>query len=374
MPRTTFLYDEHVRLGSRIVDFHGWELPVQYEGVLAEHHQCRRSVALFDTCHMGQFLVRGAQAADDLAGLLTRDAAALEVGHCGYALLLNEQGGIIDDTILIRLSETEFLLVVNAGTAESDFEWVSSHVSKNIELIDQARTWGKLDVQGPGSFQVLASRVDLDLSKLAYFTARRAKCCGSDCIISRTGYTGELGYEIFIPADALRKLFRDLLDEPSVKPAGLGARDLLRLEMCYPLYSQDISSTCNPLESDLDRFVSKDHEFIGSAALKQAAAKGIARKLIAFVCETRRRPAPDSSISHNDEVVGLVTSGAFSPSLDVSIGMGFVAVECAAAGTQLTIDTGRALIQATVQAKPLYKNGTCRKKLSDQHWSHTHDT
>lgn len=363
----TFLYERHKQLDARLVDFHGWELPVQYSGIIAEHTQCREQVALFDTCHMGQFLLTGPDAGRDLAGVLTHDASALDVGRCKYGLLLNEDGGILDDTIVARLGDQEYLLVVNAVPADSDFEWIGSHLSTGTALTKQSTTWGKLDVQGPKSFDVLAGMVDFDLAALTYFHARRGRCNDGDAIISRTGYTGELGYEIFMPGDKLVDLFDRLLAIDGVAPAGLGARDLLRLEMCYPLYGEDISTETNPIEADMERFVSTDHEYVGVDAVRTALTDGVDRKLVAFLCDTRRRPGHGAEIRHDGDGVGEVTSGAFSPSLNVAVGMGYVLAEHAEPGTELVIATARAELPATVQQKPLYGNGTCRtRRLSTE--------
>ncbi len=360
MPEQTALYPEHKKLGARLVDFNGWELPLQYGGIIAEHKQCRQSVALFDTCHMGRFLFSGPRAGTDLARLLTADAAAMPVGKCRYCLLLNEEGGILDDTIVMRLGDHEYLLVVNAGPASRDFAWISSRISGSTKLTDQTRAWGKLDVQGPGSSGAMADLVDFELAELKFFSARRCRCLGVAAVVSRTGYTGELGYEVFMPGEELPRLFRALIERDGVAPAGLGARDLLRLEMCFPLYGLDIDSDCNPVEADLGRFVSSTHEFIGARALRGMAAAGTDRKLIAFKCAGRRKPLPGSRIVCGEEASGTVTSGAFSPALGVAVGMGYAAAGHAAAGTELTVCAPRHAIEVTVADKPLYTGGTCR--------------
>ncbi|MFP4354106.1 MAG: glycine cleavage system aminomethyltransferase GcvT [Phycisphaerae bacterium] len=362
-PRKTFLYEQHSRLGGRIVDFMGWQLPVQYEkGILAEHAQCRRSACLFDTGHMGQILISGEHAADDLAGILTQNPHALPVGRARYGLLLNEDGGIRDDTILMRLGQYEFLLVVNAAPLIEDLMWLLKHASSDTHIVDQTQTWGKLDLQGPESYNILNALVDIDLAQLGYFNATHGQITGLRCIISRTGYTGELGYEIFIPAQNLDELFETFLDDPRVAPAGLGARDLLRLEMCYPLYGQDMTDQTNPFQAALGTFIHFDHEFIGSGPIRPIAEKGPEKILAAFTAETRRKPPHGAMILQDGQPVGQVTSGAWSPCLECSIGMGYVPVELAKPGIELIVDAGRAQIPVTIADKPLYKNGTCRKK------------
>lgn len=419
MPQSTVLHDHHVRLGARIVDFHGWLLPVQYAGVLAEHKACREAAAIFDTGHMGQFHFAGPAAAEALGHVLTQDAAGLEVGRCQYGFLLNAQGGIIDDTILMRLGEEEFLLVVNAGTMPNDWQWITSHLPAGavadeqdtpiivptgggeFAVVVRAHTadgasearaagvppasvressarqipdcgilarnlsscWSKLDLQGPRSVEVLAPMVDFDLKTLRYFRGTKGACAGRPCIISRTGYTGELGYEIFAPRDSIVAIFEALIANPIVKPAGLGARDSLRLEMCYPLYGEDINDQTDPLEADLGHFVNLGRDFVGKEPLAQEAQAGPPRKLVAFRSAGRKRAAHGNAILAGGKEVGQVTSGGFAPSLNVSIGMGYVAADCAAAGTGLTIQTDRGELEVEICDKPLYKGGTCRKAL-----------
>lgn len=362
MPNKTCLFDRHVGLGGRIVDFHGWLLPVQYEGILAEHGHCRRGACLFDTSHMGQFAVTGAAAAEELDSVLTQSAGELAVGKARYGFLLNERAGIIDDTILMRLGCEEFLLVVNAGPLEGDFRWLSGRLGGKARIDNRSGSWGKVDLQGPESFKVLSGRVDFDLASLDYFCVRRGACCGQRCIVSRTGYTGELGYEIFAPAEGIPVVFDKLLADPIVAPAGLGARDLLRLEMCYPLYGQDISEQTNPLEADLGRFagLGKGREFIGSEALAKIADDGPARKLVAFRTDSRRRANTGETIFSGDVEVGEVTSAGLAPGLGVSVGLGYVTTACAASGTELAVRTQRGDLPVVVADKPLYENGTCR--------------
>ena len=366
MARKTFLYEEHVRLDGKLVDFQGWVLPVQYSSILAEHNQCRTQACLFDTGHMGQIMISGPNAADDLSSLLTQNAHALPVGRSKYGLLLNDQCGVLDDSILMRLGQDDFLLVVNAGPLVTDVMWMLKHASSDTVLTDQTSCWGKLDLQGPASFDVLSALVDVDIARLGYFCVTYGKICGLRCIISRTGYTGELGYEIFIPAQNLTEVFRSILADDRVLPAGLGARDLLRLEMCYGLYGEDITAENNPYEADLDYFVKLDHEFVGSKRLAELANNSPARKLIAFKSTSRRKPPRGGEIWHDGRFVGQVTSGAYSPSLGLSIGMGYIPTKLAEVGTELVIRGPRVELNVTVAKKPLYTEGSCRKKINKQ--------
>jgi len=348
-------------LGGRVVDFTGWMLPVQYEGVLAEHKQCRTSAVAFDTSHMGQFLVRGPDAATQLDKVGTQNAGDLPLGACRYGFLLNPDAGIIDDTVLMRLGYDEFLLVVNAGTAAGDFIWLTEHISGAVKLSDRlSRGWGKIDLQGPLSARVLQPMVNIDLTSLGYFRVSRGECCGRKCIISRSGYTGELGYEIMAPGDDLQAIFDELLGLDEVKPAGLGARDSLRLEMGYPLYGHELSPDHNPIEAGFGGFVESGRDFIGSLAIDTLKEIPGPRKLVAFCAETRRRTNPGDVILWDGQPVGEVTSGAFSPSLETSIGMGYVRSELAEPGRRLVVNTGRAELTVTTTKRPLYQNGTCR--------------
>jgi aminomethyltransferase len=365
LSQKTLLHDLHVRLQARIVDFHGWLLPVQYEGIIAEHRCCRKAACLFDTSHMGQFLLTGPKAADDLAGLLTRDARKMRIGQCRLALLLNEQASILDDSVLLRLAPEEFMLCVNAGPRHSDLEWISSRLSADTVIVDQTEKWGKIDFQGPMTYSILAPHVEDDLSSLRFYTGFRTRCMGKPAIITRSGYTGELGYEICASGDDLIQIAQTLLEHPDVKPAGLGARDLLRLEMGYNLSGQDIGEFVNPIEADMERLMCDTHEFVGSAALDEIKRHGASRRLVALTCDTRRKMSTHDQILHKGEVVGEVTSGAYSPSIEASIGLGYVKLGLWDEGTILTVRTQRADMDVTVASKPMYKNGTCRTNIQE---------
>ncbi|MCP4376497.1 MAG: hypothetical protein GY794_10035, partial [bacterium] len=255
-----------------------------------------------------------------------------------------------------------FLLVVNAGPLTGDFSWLGEHISGAVELINRsAEQWGKIDLQGPLSARILQTMVDLDLGGVGYYTVRRGRCCDKKCVVSRTGYTGELGYEIMARASDLPTIFDELLARDEVTPAGLGARDSLRLEMGYPLYGHELSAAHNPLEAGLGGFiVESGRDFIGSKAIESLRQTPGDRRLIAFLAESRRRTGPGNVIICDDKPVGEVTSGAFSPSLEISIGMGYVQASLAEPGQQLTVDTGRCELPVTVTRKPMYQNGTCR--------------
>lgn len=364
MIKKTAFFERHEKLGARLVDFSGWMLPVQYEGVLAEHKHCRESVVVFDTSHMGQLHIQGADAAQALSEICTQNASVLKVGRCKYGFLLNENAGILDDTILMRLAADEFLLVVNCGTQKRDFQWIQSLLPEHVVVVNLTDDgWAKIDIQGPESFEILSRLSDNHLSSLKFFGVSRMKVAGKECIVSRTGYTGELGYEIMGPGLVLPPVFDEIMADDRVMPAGLGARDSLRLEMCYPLYGHELAEDINPLEAGLGMFLNLKREFMGSVKLNEVAKAGVDRKLVAFQAESRRRPNPDNPVLYKGEPVGKVTSGAFCPSLSVSAGMGFVRPDLVEPGTVLEIDTGRAKLPVVVTEKPLYKEGTSRKKI-----------
>ena len=366
MPCKTALYDRHERLGGKMVDFAGWLLPVQYESILGEHEHCRTAAVVFDTSHMGQFYFTGPAAGEQLGKLCTQDAAALKVGRCKYGFLLNEIGGVLDDTILMRLGGQQYLLVVNAGTLDGDLEWIQSHIAgaAGVELVNRsAAGWGKLDLQGPRSAEVLGPMVDIDLHNLGYFGVTEATCRGRRLVLSRTGYTGELGYEIMAPADDLVCMFDRLMASAIVRPAGLGARDSLRLEMCYPLYGHELSTRRTPIEADLGGFVRLDRDFAGSEALREQLAAGTKQKLIAFRGNSRRRANPENPILCAGRCVGAVTSAAFSPSLKVSVGMGYVDSTFCRLGQELVVHTGKVELPVVVCDKPMYAAGTCRASV-----------
>jgi len=354
----------HAALGCRMLEFHGWRLPLSYSGVLSEHERCRTAAALFDTGHMGLFRIIGKGAAAWFGGIGTQNAAQLRLGRCRYGFLLNDAGGVLDDTVLVRLDEEEFILIVNAGTAATDFAWINARLEGTVRLENLSEAgWSKIDLQGPLAFEILAPLVDSDLRALAYFSAFRTRLRGGDCIVTRTGYTGELGYEILAPGAAVRDLFQQLLADSRVAPAGLGARDSLRLEMGYPLHGHELSTAHNPIEAGLGVFATDSHSYIGAAALARARAGGTRRKLVALMLDSRRKPAPGDALRAGGEKAGEVTSGAFLPSLACGGGLAYVAPSFAAAGTELHIVSERGEWIAHITEKPLYRHGTCRKKL-----------
>src|SRR6266567_1114320 len=357
--KSTPLVDEHVRLKALMAPFGGWNMPIQYEGILAEHRWCREQSALFDICHMGEFLYRGDIDAGGLEDVFTFSVKSIPVGRSRYGFLLNERGGIIDDLIVFRLTADEAMIVVNAATIDNDFAVINSRL-KGGEFRNASAETGKLDLQGPLSREVLVAKFGPEIGRIPYFRFIRTTLLGVPAIVSRTGYTGELGYEIFLPAAKVQELWDLLLTDERVKPAGLGARDVLRLEVGYSLYGSDIDEETTPLEAGLESFVNFDKSFVGKEALLRLKEQGVARKKVAFEVNGRRSPRHHYEICFEGETVGNVTSGVFSPMLGKGIGIGFIKPELTSIGTPLTIRHERVSMEATICELPFFRDGSVR--------------
>ena len=334
-------------------------MPIQYEGIIAEHRWSREKAALFDICHMGEFHFRGDFAASGLEELFTFSITGIPLGRCRYGFLLNETGGIIDDLIVFRLGENKVMIVINASTIDKDCAAISAGL-KGGELRDISAVTGKLDLQGPLSRDILVEAFGPEIAAIPYFKSTRMRLLGVEAIVSRTGYTGELGYEIFIPNDKVVELWRLLLTDERIKPAGLGARDVLRLEMGYCLYGSDIDEETTPLEAGLYGFVNFDKAFVGREALLRQQREGRNRVRTAFRVACRRSPRHHYEIWREGAQSGFVTSGAFSPMLGCGIGIGLARPEAAVIGTPLTIMHGNVSMEATVCELPFYRGGSIR--------------
>jgi aminomethyltransferase len=358
--KSTPLLLEHERLKALIAPFGGWSMPIQYDGIIAEHRWCREKAALFDICHMGEFLFRGDIVASGLEDVFTFSVKGIPVGRSRYGFLLNDSGGIIDDLIVFRLAEDEVMIVVNAATIEKDFAAIGSRLKPGANFLNITAATGKLDLQGPLSREVLVKAFGGEIEKIPYFKFIRMNILGVDAIVSRTGYTGELGYEIFLPAEKVLELWSLLLSDERVKPAGLGARDVLRLEMGYSLYGSDIDDNTTPLEAGLSAFVNFDKEFTGKEALLQQQRDGVKRVRVAFQVNSRRSPRHHYEIVHEGTATGSVTSGVFSPMLGCGVGLGLVKPGAEAIGTPLTIRHENVTMEAAVVELPFYKGGSLR--------------
>ena len=357
--QATPICGRHRALNALMAPFGGWDMPIQYEGIIAEHSWCRNQAALFDICHMGEFIFQGDFEAGGLEDVFTFSVKSIPLGRSRYGFLLNEQGGIIDDLIVFRLAEDKVMIVVNAATAPKDFAAIKGRL-KGGSFTDITAATGKLDLQGPLSRYVMVELFGEAVATIPYFKFITVNILGVEAIVSRTGYTGELGYEIFIPADKVCELWDLFLQDERVKPAGLGARDVLRLEVGYSLYGSDIDEETTPLEAGLESFVNFDKNFVGKDALLRLKEQGVARKKVAFEVTGRRSPRHHYEICSGEEVVGNVTSGVFSPMLGKGIGIGFIKPELTAVGTQLTVSHERISMEATVCELPFFKGGSVR--------------
>jgi aminomethyltransferase len=342
----TPLHERHAALGARLVPFAGWEMPVQYEGVIPEHRAVRTDAGVFDVSHMGELEVEGPRAKELLQGLLSNDLEKIGAGEAQYTLLTNERGGIIDDLIVYELEPTRFLLIVNASNREADYGWLKEREIRGSEVSDRSSDYALLAVQGPKAFE----RLGLPKDKRA-FTWEMSEVDGVEVMVNRTGYTGEEGCELLAMAEDAGELWDAVLAR-GVVPCGLGARDTLRLEVCYPLHGNDITPETDPISAGLGWTCALDKDFTGADVLRRIKADGPERKLVAFVMEDKAIPRQGMSIS---EPAGDVTSGSHSPMLDVGIGMGYVPAESSAPGTELSIDVRGRPKRARVVPKPIYR-------------------
>jgi aminomethyltransferase len=358
--KATPLRAQHEGLKALMAPFGGWLMPIQYAGIIAEHKWCREQAALFDICHMGEFLFQGDIVADGLEDVFTFSVQGIPVGRSRYGFLLNQRGGVIDDLIVFRLAEDRVMIVVNAATIANDFAVIRSRLKEGANLTDISDQTAKLDLQGPLSREVLVGLFGPEIGAIPFFKFITTSILGVDAIVSRTGYTGELGYEIFLPANKVHELWELLLKDPRVAPAGLGSRDLLRLEVGYSLYGSDLDEDTTPLAAGLSSFVNLGKEFVGKEALLKEQQAGAKRVKVAFRVNSRRAPRHHYEIFQDGALVGTVTSGAFSPMLGCGIGLGYLKPEAAALGTKLVIRHERVEIEAEVVELPFYTGGSLR--------------
>jgi aminomethyltransferase len=359
-PKKTPLYDEHVRLGAKMIPFGDWIMPVQYSGIIDEHQAVRKDAGVFDISHMGQLVTTGPRAGGWLNEMLTNNIDKLEVGTGQYTFLLNARGGIIDDLIVYRTAPETFLLVVNASRTDEDFTWLQKYLGHNAELANRSADFGGLAIQGPRIVDLLQAMVGKEAELPARNQIRDFDYAGTKLSIARTGYTGEDGVEVFFPARDATKVWSDILakgKELGIRPCGLGARDTLRLEMCYPLNGSDLSPEHNPIEAGLGFFVDlKKPKFVGREILADAKDNGTPNRLVAFRMKSKGPPPrPHYSVWREGERIGEVTSGSLSPSLNEGIGMAYVAAAHAKAGTDIEIEIRDRKLPAVIEKKPLYK-------------------
>jgi aminomethyltransferase len=377
-PRKTPLYDEHVRLGAKMVPFAGWLMPVQYTSIVEEHQAVRNNVGIFDISHMGQFVVDGAGARESLNTMLTNNIDKLDVGTGQYTFLLNERGGIIDDLIVYRIEEQKFLLVVNAARTDEDFTWLQEHLKEGrspdrpsgglataapCKLTNRSAEFGGVAIQGPRIAELFHALFGKDVELPPRNHIVDLTVDGMAVSVARTGYTGEDGIEVFFRATDAEKFWKAALEAGKpfeIKPCGLGARDTLRLEMCYPLNGSDLSLERNPIEAGLGFFVDLTKpNFIGRDVLLETKEKGPREKLVPFrMKEKGPPPRPHYIVFENGERIGEVTSGTQSPSLNWGVGMAYVSAAHAKIGAEIDVEIRGQKFPAIIEKKPLYKKST----------------
>jgi glycine cleavage system T protein (aminomethyltransferase) len=367
--KRTPLCDEHLRLGAKIVPFAGWLMPVQYTSIVEEHHAVRNNVGIFDISHMGQLIVEGSGAREWLNTMLTNNIDKLEVGTGQYTFLLNERGGVIDDLIVYRIEEQKFLLVVNAARTDEDFAWLQNHLpaveaavsaAKGVSLSNRSANFGGVAIQGPRVAELFHALFDDDVDLPPRNHIVDLPFDGTSVSVARTGYTGEDGVEVFFRARDAVKFWNGVLEKGrplGIKPCGLGARDTLRLEMCYPLNGSDLSPQRNPIEAGLGFFVDlTKSKFVGRDALMQTKKSGPQEKLVSFrMKEKGPPPRPHYAVFENGERIGEVTSGTLSPSLNWGVGMAYVSALHAKIGAQIDVEIRERKFPATIEKKPFYK-------------------
>ncbi len=378
-PKKTPLSEEHVRLGAKMVPFAGWLMPVQYTSIVEEHQAVRNNVGIFDISHMGQLIVDGAGAREWLNTMLTNNVGKLDVGMGQYSFLLNERGGIIDDLIVYRIDEQKFLLVVNAARTDEDFAWLQKHLKEGrspdrpsggletaapCEITNRSADFGGVAIQGPRIAELFHALFGAGIHLPPRNSIADFRFDGTTVSVARTGYTGEDGIEVFFRAPDAVKFWDAALEKGrplGIKPSGLGARDTLRLEMCYPLNGSDLSPERNPIEAGLGFFVDlTKSNFIGRDVLLETKEKGPREKLVPFrMKEKGPPPRPHYAVFENDERIGEVTSGTLSPSLNWGVGMAYVSTARAKIGARIDIEIRGQKFPAIIEKKPLYKKHEC---------------
>jgi aminomethyltransferase len=354
--KKTPLNQIHKDMGAKMTDFGGWEMPVEYVGIIEEHKAVRKKCGLFDVSHMGEILVRGKNAFKSLQHIITNDLNKLEKGKILYTPICKEDGGIIDDLLVYCLQEDQYLLVVNASNIEKDFKWINKHLLEETTAENLSEQYAMLALQGPDSKKILTELTDIDLNSIDYYRFRQAKVAGVNMIISRTGYTGELGYELYFDPEAAEKMWKELMEAGSdygLQACGLGARDTLRLEKMYALYGNDIDESTNPFEARLSWTVSiNKEEFIGKNRLSEIKKDCCQRKLTPFIIQGRGVARHGYPVYVGEEKIGEVTSGSYSPTLETGIGLAYINNDYTEAGSQIEIKVRRRKIKAEVVKGP----------------------
>jgi aminomethyltransferase len=360
--KKTIFYDTHVALNAQMAPFGGYTMPIRYEGIIKEHMTTRAGAALFDTCHMGEFRIEGKSSLSDLESLLSCDVASLKIGRCRYGFMCNPGGGVIDDLLIYRLGDNAFFMVVNASTRENDFAWIGKNISATTVITDVSEETAKIDLQGPGSAVIARRLFNLPVDDMPYYSFVHNSYKSKELLLSRTGYTGEIGFEVFCDAENARAIWNEAM-ALGARPVGLGARDTLRLEMGYPLYGHELDERHNAAESGLTRAIKQDKRFIGWEFVRNT--KKITWLLSGILLDDRRTARTGDRIyDMQKNEIGTVTSGSFAPSVERAVAMGYIHKEYNRIGDMVIIAADRYELTGKISETPFYKNGTARKKLS----------
>ncbi len=358
--KNTALTDVHIALGAKMVPFAGYNMPVQYEGVNAEHETVRNGVGVFDVSHMGEFLLKGPNALALIQKFSSNDASVLFDGKAQYSCMPNGKGGIVDDLIIYRVNAEEYFIVVNASNMEKDWNWMSSHNDMGVEMQNLSDDYSLLAIQGPKAAEAMQALTDVDLKNMVYYTFTHGTFAGiENVMISATGYTGSGGFEIYVKNADVKQVWDNVFEAGAsfgIKPIGLAARDTLRLEMGFCLYGNDIDDTTSPLEAGLGWITKFTKDFVDSDFLKNQKENGVTRKLVAFEMVDRGIPRHDYPIvDATGAVIGKVTSGTMSPSMKIGIGLGYVTVDHSSLDSEIFVEIREKGVKAKVVKLPFYK-------------------
>ncbi len=352
--KRTVLHDTHVGLGAKMVPFGGWDMPVQYSSIIAEHHAVRERAGLFDVSHMGRYAVRDKDATNFLQKVFTNDVAALKVGQAHYGFLCNEHGGVVDDVIVFRRGDDDYWVIVNAANRDKDWQWLQSHQEGEVEMRDDSADWSLVALQGPHALEILARFTDLNFDSIPYYHCADTTVAAHEAFVSRTGYTGEDGVEIAVRSGETEDVWMKLMGAGAI-PCGLGARDTLRREAAMALYGNELTDDTNPLEANLKRFIKLDKgDFIGRAALEQSLKEGLKRKLVGMVMLESGIGRDGYPVQLNGERIGYVTSGGPSPTTKQNIALAYVPVEHSQVGTQFDVLIRDKPTKAKIVKTPFY--------------------
>jgi len=362
--KRTPLYEEHLRLGAKMVEFAGWEMPIQYSSIIKEHKQVRESAGLFDVSHMGEIEIVGPDAIDFADYLVTNNVNKLKNGQICYTPMCNKKGGIIDDFLVYRLANNKVLFVVNASNTDKDFKWINNQKDNfDVEIFNKSDKVAQLALQGPKAEKLLRAISQIELETIEFYHFTQGRVSGIETILSRTGYTGEDGFELYIDSEAAVPLWRKILEignNKDILPAGLGARDTLRFEACYMLYGNDLNETITPFEAPLKWTVKFEKDFIGKKALMEQKEKGITRKLRGLEIKGKAIPRHEHKVYLNDKEIGWISSGMFAPTLKKSLALAYIDKGIAKTGSIVEVEIRKKKVEAEIVKLPFYR-GSVKK-------------